>query len=80
MKQAQNNPFKVEEQVAIIYAGSKNLLRSVPVEKVKEFEISYLEHLKKNYPQVLFELKSGKLTDDVIDVLNAAAQTISGQY
>jgi len=80
LKQAQNNPFKVEEQVAIIYAGSKNLLRSVPVEKVKEFEISYLEHLKKNYPQVLFELKSGKLTDDVIDVLNAAAQTISGQY
>ena len=80
LKQAQNDPFKVEEQVAIIYAGSKNLLRSVPVEKVKEFEISYLEHLKKNHPEVLSELKLGKLTDDVIDVLNASAQTISGQY
>ena len=64
LKQAQNDPFKVEEQVAIIYAGSKNLLRSVPVEKVKEFEISYLEHLKKNHPEVLSELKLGKLTDD----------------
>ncbi len=79
LKQAQNDPFKAEEQVAIIYAGSKNLLRSVPVEKVKEFEISYLEHLNKNHPEVLSELKSGKLTDDVIDVLNATAQTISGQ-
>ena len=80
LKQAQNDPFKVEEQVAIIYAGSKNLLRSVPVEKVKEFESSYLEHLKKNYPKVLAELKSGKLSDDVIDVLNDTAQNISGQY
>ena len=38
LKQAQNEPFKVEEQVAIIYAGSKNLLRRVPVEEVKAFE------------------------------------------
>ena len=80
LKQAQNDPFKVEEQVAIIYAGSKNLLRSVPVEKVKEFESSYLEHLKKNHPEVLAELKSGKLSDDVIDVLNDTAQNISSQY
>tara|TARA_B110000003_G_C16629702_1_gene526181 strand:+ start:20 stop:1594 length:1575 start_codon:yes stop_codon:yes gene_type:complete len=80
LKQAQNDPFKVEEQVAIIYAGSKNLLRSVPVDKVKEFEISYLEHLKKNYPNVLSQLKSGKLSDDVVDVLNETAKIISGQY
>ena len=80
LKQAQNDPFKVEEQVAIIYAGSKNLLRSVPVEKVKEFESTYLEYLKKNHPEVLAELKSGKLSDDVIDVLNDTAQNISGQY
>ena len=40
LKQAQNDPFKVEDQVAIIYAGSKNLLRDVPVEKIKEFALS----------------------------------------
>ena len=45
LKQAQNDPFAVEDQVAIIFAGSKNLLRQVPVEKVKEFEQSYLELL-----------------------------------
>ena len=42
LKQAQNDPFTVEDQVAIIYAGSKNLLRDVPVEKVKEFENDFL--------------------------------------
>ena len=38
LKQAQNDPFKVEDLVSIIYLGSKDLLKSVPVEKVKEFE------------------------------------------
>ena len=38
LKQAQNDPFTVEDQVAIIYLGSKNLLKSVPVDKIKEFE------------------------------------------
>ena len=45
LKQAQNDPYTVEDQVAIIYAGSKNLLRNVPVEKVKEFERDFIEFL-----------------------------------
>ena len=80
LKQSQNDPFKVEDQVAIIYAGSKNLLRSVPVEKVKEFESNYLEDLNKDHPDILAKLKAGKLTDDVIDTLNSSAQKISKQF
>src|SRR6056300_542886 len=74
LKQAQNDPFKVEEQVAIIYAGSKNLLRSVPVEYVKTFERSFIETLRKKHNATLKDLKAGKLTDEVIDVLNAVAK------
>ena len=39
LKQGLNDPYTVENQVAIIYAGSKNLLRNVPVNKVKEFAV-----------------------------------------
>ena len=77
LKQAQNDPFTVEDQVAIIYAGSKNLLRKVPVNKVKEFETSFLEALKKNHPKTLTSLKAGKLTDDVLDALNSTATETS---
>ena len=77
LKQAQNDPFTVEDQVAIIYAGSKNLLRKVPVNKVKEFETSFLETLKKNHPKTLTSLKAGKLTDDVLDALNSTAAETS---
>ena len=80
LKQAQNDPFTVEEQVAIIYAGSKNLLRSVPVESVKEFEKNYLDTLRKNHNKILKDLKAGKLTDEVLDTLNSVAKEISSQF
>jgi F-type H+-transporting ATPase subunit alpha len=80
LKQAQNDPFKVEDQVAIIYAGSKNLLRNVPVEKVKEFERDYLELLNAKHRSTLDDLKAGKLTDEVIDVLTSVAKDLSSRY
>ena len=57
LKQAQNDPYTVEEQVAIIYAGSKNLLRNVPVEKVKEFETAFLTTLKKKHKRLWQNLR-----------------------
>ncbi|MDG1962635.1 MAG: F0F1 ATP synthase subunit alpha [Flavobacteriaceae bacterium] len=80
LKQAQNDPFTVEDQVAIIYAGSKNLLRQVPVEKVKEFERDYIEFLNTKHRTTLDALKAGKLTDEVIDVLTSVAKDLSSRY
>jgi F-type H+-transporting ATPase subunit alpha len=80
LKQAQNDPMTVENQVAIIYAGSKNLLKDVPVNKVKEFEVDYIEYLNAKHRDTLDTLKAGKLTDDVIDVLIDAAKEISAKY
>ena len=80
LKQAQNDPYTVEEQIAIIYAGSKNLLRNVPVEKVKEFETAFLTTLKKKHKKTLAELKTGKLSDNALDTLNAVAQETSKAF
>ena len=80
LKQAQNDPFTVEDQVAIIYAGSKNLLREVPVEKVKEYERAFLELLNAKHRKVLDDLKAGKLTDKVIDTLTKVASDVAANY
>ena len=80
LKQAQNEPFTVEDQVAIIYAGSKNLLRNVPVHKVKAFETAFLSNLKKNNKKVLTELKVGKISDEVFDTLNKVAEETSSAF
>jgi len=80
LKQAQNDPFAVEDQIAIIYAGSKNLLRAVPVEKVKEFEKDYLEFLRAKHSDILETLKAGKLTDEVTDTLEKVAKEVSAKF
>ena len=80
LKQAVNDPFTVENQVAIIYAGSKNLLRNVPVNKVKEFEKDYIEYLNNKHRDTLNALKAGKLDDNITDVLEKVAKEISAKY
>ena len=80
LKQAVNDPYTVEDQVAIIYAGSKNLLRNVPVNKVKEFERDYLEYLNNKHRDTLNALKAGKFTDEITDVLDRAAKEVSAKY
>ena len=80
LKQGLNDPFAVENQVAIIYAGTKNLLRNVPVNKVKEFEKDYIQFLTLKHRDVLDALKAGKFDDNITNVLEAAAKEISAKY
>ncbi|KUF44934.1 F0F1 ATP synthase subunit alpha [Myroides marinus] len=80
LKQAVNDPYTVEDQVAIIYAGSKNLLRNVPVSKVKEFEKDYLDALNSRHRDTLNQLKAGKFTDEITAVLEKVAKEISSKY
>jgi len=80
LKQAQNDPFTVQDQVAIIFAGSKNLLRKVPVEKIKEFEKKYIEFLNLKHKKTMETIKLGKLTEDVVSVLTKTAEELSSTY
>ena len=80
LKQGLNDPYTVEDQVAIIYAGSKNLLRNVPVNKVREFEKDFLEYLNAKHRSTLNLIKAGKFTEEITDVLEQAAKEISAKY
>jgi F-type H+-transporting ATPase subunit alpha len=80
LKQSENDPYTVEDQIAVIYAGSKNLMRNVPVDKIKEFERDYLEMLNLKHRDTLNDLKAGKLTDEAIDVMTSVAADLSAKY
>ncbi len=80
LKQAQFSPLRVEQQVAIIYCGTKGLLRNVPVNKVKEFEAEFLSFLEAKHKDVLNLLKAGKYSDEITNVLETAAKDLSGKY
>ena len=80
LKQGLNSPMKVEEQVAIIYLGTKGLLRKVPVNKIKEFEVEFLEYMRANKADTLAALKSGKLDKELTSTLESVAADLSGKY
>ncbi len=80
LKQAQFSPETVEKQVAILYVGTKNLMRNVPVNKVKAFEFEFIQQLEQRHPEVLQGLKVGKLDDTITTALETVAKELGDKY
>lgn len=79
--QTQYHPMPVEEQVAVIFCGTKGLLTDVPMDEVADFEQSFLELLRvRHKADVLDVIAQGQLTDDVAEKLTAVAKEISAKY
>jgi F-type H+-transporting ATPase subunit alpha len=80
LKQAQYTPYSVEKQVAIIYLGTNNLVREVPVKNMKAFEEAFLRDMELKMPEVLNEFKKGNLPEDGINKMVKLAQDLIPQY
>ena len=80
LKQAQFAPFPVEKQIAIIYCGTMGLLKDVPINKVKSFEIEYIEYLELKHKDVLDKLRDGILNNDITAVLEKVASELVLKY
>ncbi len=80
LKQREGDPYPVEKQIAIIYAGVKGLMQPVPVTKIKEFEKDYLNVLEANHADTLVALKAGKYTDEIEAVLTKTAKEVAAKF
>lgn len=80
LKQAQFSPVPVAEQVAIIYVSVNGLLDNVAVEKVKAFEVEFLSIMRNSHKDVLDQLSSGKLTDELTSKLAEVAKQVSANF
>lgn len=76
LKQSQNNPYPVEEQIAIIYLSSNALLKDVPVEKVNLFEQLFLQEMRSSHRSVLNALRDGLLKEEDMKTMQDLAQKI----
>ena len=80
LKQGQYSPLTVEQQIAIIYCGTKGLLREVPVKEVKAFEKDYLSLLEAQHKDVLNALKKGEFNDQITNTLDKVAKDLASRY
>ncbi len=80
LKQAQFSPQRVEQQIAIIYLGTKNLMKDVPINKVREFEKEFLDVMERKHKAALDGLKAGQYTDEITNTLEACAKDLVSKY
>ncbi|MBA2755459.1 MAG: F0F1 ATP synthase subunit alpha [Chloroflexia bacterium] len=73
LKQGQYRPMPVQEQVAILWAGTNGMLTDVPVERIREFEAAFLDYLRGSHSDMLGRIASeGALSDELIETLRKA--------
>lgn len=81
LKQKQYVPMPVEEQIAVIYAGTKGYLDKVPLEDVKRFESEYLEYVKMKQPDMLPKIAREKaLNEEVEGMLRSTLDDFSAGF
>mgnify|MGYP006097292397 FL=1 len=80
LKQGQYSPLRVEEQAAIIFCGTNGLLMDIPVNRIKEFEVEYISFLHQKHQNVLDDLASGKLNENITSTLEKVVNELSPKY
>ena len=81
LKQKNNSPKEVAQQVCIIYAVTHNYLNNIPVEKVAEFEKQLEEHMDNYHPEVLEAIRTtGKLDPATEEGIKAALTELLAQF
>nr|YP_010951523.1 ATP synthase subunit alpha [Laurencia catarinensis]WMP12462.1 ATP synthase subunit alpha [Laurencia catarinensis] len=81
LKQSQNSPLAVEDQVAIIYAGVNGYLDNIELTKVKDFVKALREDLQNSKPEFGESIRSTKkLTPESEDLLKQSIQDIQQAF
>lgn len=77
LKQPLGRPLSMSEQIITLCVVNGKVMQSLPLNKIKNFQMSLLEYMEKNYPDILRQLEtSGRLHHDV----NKMIVQIAGEY
>ncbi len=80
LKQREGDPFRVENQIAIIFAGTRGLLTKVPLNKIKDYEKEFLGFLNASHKDLMKDLAAGKYTDEMVATLESVAKDVAAKY
>lgn len=80
LKQDINSPYKISDQIAIIYVGTRNLIKNIPLNLIKKFEKEYIDYINNQYPDILKLLEQGILNKKITNILDQSAQQIVTKY
>ena len=80
LKQPQNSPYVVQDQVASIWAGTNGYLDDLEVSEVLSFESGLLDYLRANSTALDEIAATGELSKETEEALRTAVETFHGQW
>lgn len=80
LKQPQYTPYRVEDQIASVWAGTNGYLDDIPLDQVHAYEAGWLEHLRQNTTVLSTLADTGKLEAETEEALKAAAEEFHHSY
>ena len=79
--QPQYSPMPVGDQVAILYCGTHALMKDIPLEKVRDFQATFLDRMHAGHEEdVLKPLAAGKIDDNIGKIIEEVAESVAVQY
>ena len=79
--QAQYSPMPVGEQVAILYCGTKGLMKDIPIESVVDFQTAFLDRMRSAHKDdVLAPLAAGKYDESITSIIESEAAVVASQF
>lgn len=78
--QNQYSPMNVGEQIAILYCGTHGLFASIPVDKVRDCQDTFLTTMRTSHKEVLDVLESGKISDEETKVIEEVIASVTSQF
>jgi len=81
LKQPEFSPLQVEEQVVVIFAGTRGFLDDLPVSAIGRFEEELLRHMREEHNEVLDKIRSeGKLSDELEGKIRSAVEKFAEHF
>ena len=79
--QPQYSPMRVGDQIAILYCGTRGLMKDVPLDKVQEFQSSFLDRMHASHESdVLAPLEAGQIDKNIESIIEKEAAATSMQF
>lgn len=80
LKQNENSPIAIDEQIALIFCGTEGLLKDIPLAMVKSFERDFISELRGSHESMLETIAQGEFNDEIAEKLRVVAANISQKY
>ena len=81
LKQPQNSPYTMEEEVVVLYAGTRGYTDEIPVNKIQEFEHQYIESMRSTGIEILNGIRDARqITKELEEKLAAFLKNFVAQF